>query len=37
MGWNPVKCWAGLFLDKLMGGDMEEGLRKLKEQLEGEK
>lgn len=37
MGWNPFKCWAGLFLDKLMGGDMEEGLRKLKEQVEGEK
>ena len=29
-GANPLKRWAGLLLDKLMGGDMAEGLANLK-------
>jgi hypothetical protein len=31
MGRNPVKRWAGVVLDKLMGGDMAKGLAKLEE------
>ena len=34
MGWNPFKRWAGLVLDKLMGGDMAEGLARLKSHAE---
>ncbi len=34
MGANPVKRWAGLFLNKLMGGDMARGLANLKKQVE---
>ena len=37
MGWNPFKRWAGLVLDKLMGGDMAAGLANLKQQVESEK
>lgn len=34
MGTNPLKRWAGLLLDKLMGGDMATGLANLKQQVE---
>ena len=34
MSANPLKRWAGLILDQLMGSDMEKGLRNLKEQTE---
>ena len=34
MGANPFKRWAGLFLGKLMGGDMATGLINLKQQTE---
>ena len=34
MGANPLKRWAGLFLGKLMGGDMASGLSNLKKQVE---
>lgn len=34
MGRNPFKRWAGLVLDKLMGGDMAAGLQNLKQQAE---
>jgi hypothetical protein len=34
MGTNPFKRWAGLVLDKLMGGDMAAGLANLKQQVE---
>ena len=34
MGWNPLKRWGGLFLGSLMGGDMSEGLAKLRRSVE---
>ena len=34
LGANPVKRWAGLAMGSLMGGDMAEGLAKLKTQVE---
>ena len=34
LGRNPVKRWAGLALDTLMGGDMEKGLANLKQAVE---
>ena len=37
MGANPLQQWAGLILDKLMGGDMATGLTNLKEQFEAAK
>lgn len=37
MGANPFKRWAGLVLDKLMGGDMAAGLTNLKQQVESVK
>lgn len=37
MGANPFKRWAGLVLDKLMGGDMAAGLANLKQQVESAK
>lgn len=37
MGANPFKRWAGLVLDKLMGGDMASGLANLKRQAESGK
>ena len=37
MGVNPFKRWAGLVLDKLMGGDMLTGLENLKQQVESGK
>ena len=37
MGANPFKRWAGLVLDKLMGGDMAAGLGNLKQQVESVK
>ncbi len=37
MGWNPLKRWGGLFLGTLMGGDMAEGLTKLKSEVEAVK
>ena len=37
MGANPFKRWAGLVLDKLMGGDMAAGLANLKLQVESGK
>ena len=37
MGANPFKRWAGLVLDKLMGGDMAEGLARLKSHAEANK
>ena len=37
MGWNPFKRWAGLVLDKLMGGDMAAGLARLKSHAEANK
>ena len=37
MGANPFKRWAGLVLDKLMGGDMASGLENLKRQAESGK
>lgn len=30
LGYNPMNRWFGLFLDKLIGGDFEAGLAKLK-------
>jgi hypothetical protein len=37
MGANPFKRWAGLVLDKLMGGDMAAGLANLKQRVESVK
>ena len=37
LGANPLKRWAGLLLDKLMGGDMTTGLANLKQQVEAAK
>ena len=34
LGTNPLKRWAGLAMGTLMGGDMENGLAKLKAQVE---
>lgn len=34
LGANPLKRWAGLALGTLMGGDMKDGLTKLKAQVE---
>ncbi|NBV23802.1 MAG: hypothetical protein EBS05_18025, partial [Proteobacteria bacterium] len=34
LGGNPLKRWAGLAMGTLMGGDMEQGLAKLKVQVE---
>ncbi len=30
LGYNPINRWFGVFLDKLIGGDFEAGLAKLK-------
>ena len=34
LGMNPLKRWAGLAMESLMGGDMEHGLAKLKDYVE---
>lgn len=34
LGWNPVSRVFGLFMDKMMGPDFEEGLRNLQKQSE---
>ena len=34
LGMNPLKRWGGLAMDSLMGGDMENGLANLKQQVE---
>jgi hypothetical protein len=34
LGWNPVFRYFGLFMDKAMGGDLEQGLRNLKQKSE---
>lgn len=34
LGQNPMKRWGGLFLGNLMGGDMGDGLARLRSQLE---
>ena len=34
LGRNPLKRWAGLAMGTLMGGDMEQGLARLKAQVE---
>ena len=34
LGHNPVKRWAGLAMNLLMGGDMEKGLENLKRAVE---
>ena len=34
LGVNPLKRWAGMAMGTLMGGDMEDGLAKLKTQVE---
>lgn len=34
LGANPLKRWAGLAMDRLMGGDMEQGLTNLKRRME---
>jgi len=33
LGWNPVSRFFGLFMDKMMGPDFEEGLRNLQKKL----
>jgi hypothetical protein len=34
LGWNPVSRLFGLFMDKMMGPDFEEGLRNLQQKAE---
>ena len=34
LGWNPVSRFFGLFMDKMMGPDFEEGLLNLREKVE---
>jgi len=34
LGWNPVSRFFGLLMDKVMGPDFEEGLRKLQQKVE---
>ena len=34
LGWNPVSRFFGLFMDKMMGPDFEEGLRNLQQRVE---
>jgi len=34
LGWNPVSRVFGLFMDKMMGPDFEEGLRNLQQKVE---
>lgn len=34
LGWNPVSRVFGLMMDRMMGPDLEEGLRKLKQRFE---
>jgi hypothetical protein len=34
LGWNPLKRWAGLAMNALMGGDMANGLQNLKQVVE---
>ena len=34
LGWNPVSRFFGLFMDKMMGPDFEEGLRNLQRKVE---
>jgi Polyketide cyclase / dehydrase and lipid transport len=34
LGWNPVSRFFGLFMDKMMGPDLEEGLRNLQKKVE---
>jgi len=34
LGWNPVARFFGLFMDKMMGPDFEEGLRNLQRKVE---
>lgn len=34
LGWNPVSRIFGLMMDRMMGPDFEEGLRKLKQRFE---
>jgi hypothetical protein len=35
LGWNPVSRLFGLLMDKMMGGDMETGLKNLQKAAEG--
>jgi len=35
LGWNPVSRFFGLFMDQMMGPDFEEGLRNLRQRVEG--
>jgi hypothetical protein len=34
LGWNPVSRFFGLFMDKMMGPDLEEGLRNLQQRVQ---
>ena len=34
LGWNPVSRFFGLLMDRMMGPDFEEGLRKLQQRVE---
>ena len=34
LGWNPISRFFGLFMDKVMGPDFEEGLRNLRQKVE---
>lgn len=34
LGWNPVSRYFGLLMDRMMGPDFEEGLRKLQQRVE---
>ena len=34
LGWNPVSRYFGLLMDRMMGPDFEEGLRKLQQRME---
>lgn len=34
LGWNPVSRFFGLLMDRMMGPDFEEGLRKLQQRFE---
>lgn len=34
LGWNPISRFFGLFMDKMMGPDFEEGLRNLQKKVE---
>lgn len=36
LGWNPVARFFGLLMDRMVGPDFEEGLRKLKQKAEAE-